>query len=165
MGRINFLIMSNWQDWYTSFLANKKARELEAFNKAFNGEAYIVPKFSTLNVNSNWSDFISQSYDMSDQAEINFNNNNLYFNLDILNLALSKSMKQLNLIYPYDDSLIQLLLFKKINDNYTLTELIKILREPPIEWFLVCSSCDFENEDGWLKCKYCQKSFEETLED
>lgn len=157
--------MKNWENWYEAYKSELQARKLEAFNKAFNGEKLEPKKEFTLHVNSNWNDFINEAHVTQDKPEINFDNNSLKFNLEMLNLALSKSLKQLNLMYSYDDSLIQLLIYKKINENYTLIDLIKILREPPIAWFLECSSCEFENNDGWTICQNCRKTFEESLED
>lgn len=157
--------MKNWENWYEAYKAELQARNLEAFNKAFNGEKLEPKKEFTLHVNSNWNDFINEAHVTQDKPEINFDNNSLKFNLEMLTLALSKSLKQLNLMYSYDDSLIQLLIYKKINENYTLIDLIKILREPPIAWFLECSSCEFENNDGWTICQNCRKTFEESLED
>ena len=52
-----------------------------------------------------------------------------------------------------------------MNPSYTLIELIKTLREPPIEWFTECSNCEFENIEGWDLCQNCRKTFEESLDD
>ena len=52
-----------------------------------------------------------------------------------------------------------------MNTNYTLIELIKVLREPPLDWFTECSSCEFENIEGWTLCQNCRKTFEESLDD
>lgn len=164
-GELILITMKNWENWYEVYKAELQARKIEAFNKGFNGEKLEPLKEFTLHINSNWNDFINEAKLTEDKPEFNYDNNSLNFNLEILNLALSKTLKQLNLIYPYDDSIIQLLLFKKINENHTLIDLIKILREPPVVWFLECSSCDFENEDSWTICRNCRKSFEESLQD
>jgi hypothetical protein len=71
----------------------------------------------------------------------------------------------MTLVYPYDNSVINLLFYKKMNPSYTLIELIKTLREPPIEWFTECSNCEFENVEGWDLCQNCRKTFEESLDD
>lgn len=157
--------MKNWENWYEAYKAELQARKLEAFNKAFNGETFEPKQKFTLHVNSNWTDFINEAQMVHDKPEFNFDNNSLKFNLEILNLALSKTLKQLNLMYPYDDSVIHLLIYKKLNQDHTLVDLIKYLREPPLVWFLECSNCEFENEDGWSICKNCRKTFEESLAD
>jgi len=157
--------MNNWQNWYQAFLANKKERELKAFHKGLIGEPLEESYNFSLSVSSNWTDFINKAVSIEHKPNFNFDNNSLIFNHEILNLALLKSLKQMTLVYPYDNSVINLLFYKKMNPSYTLIELIKTLREPPIEWFTECSNCEFENIEGWDLCQNCRKTFEESLDD
>ena len=157
--------MNNWQNWYQAFLANKKDRQLRAFHKGLNGEPYEDTYEYPLSSESNWTDLINKAITLDHKPEFNFDNNSLIFNHELLNLALSKSIKQITLIYPYESSTINLLLFKKLSPNHSIVEFIKILREPPLEWFSECSYCEFENEEGWSLCQNCRRTFEESLED
>ena len=157
--------MNNWQNWHQAFLANKKEKELKAFQKGLTGEPLEESYDFPLSVSSNWTDFINKAVNLEHKPDFNFDNNSLIFNHEILNLALLKSLKNITLIYPYDNSVINLLFYKKMNTNYTLIELIKVLREPPLDWFTECSSCEFENIEGWTLCQNCRKTFEESLDD
>lgn len=157
--------MNNWQNWHQAFLANKKEREMKAFHKGLKGEPFKESYSPTLSLNSNWLDFINKATSTDVKADFNYDNNSLVFNHDYLNLALSKSMKQIILIYPYDENVIHLLLYKKLDPSCTSIELIKLLREPPLEWFTDCTYCQAENEQGWASCRNCFRTFEESLDD
>ena len=156
--------MNNWQNWHQAFLANKKERELKAFHKGLNGEPLEESYSPALSLNSSWLDFINKAT-TEDKANFNYDNNFIVFDKDFLNLALSKSMKQITLMYPYDESVIHLLFYKKFNPNCTSIEFVKFLREPPLEWFTDCSYCEAVNEEGWASCRNCLRTFEESLDD
>ena len=107
--------MNNWQNWHQAFLANKKEKELKAFQKGLTGEPLEESYDFPLSVSSNWTDFINKAVNLEHKPDFNFDNNSLIFNHEILNLALLKSLKNITLIYPYDNSVINLswITFKK----------------------------------------------------
>lgn len=160
--------MDNWKNWYQNFLLNKKKNELEAFSRGLKGEKIINGiTFSNkyfLSVNSHWSEFIYKIEDENLKTTFSFNDK-LIFDNELLNIALVKALRNLKLIYPYSESSINLLLFKKLNQDLSAKEIIKILREPPADWFNICLFCEKENEDGWAKCMNCGKTFEDSLAD
>lgn len=159
--------MDTWKHWYQNFLINKNKKNLEAFAKGLEGKILIEElTFSNkyrLSINSGWNEFIHNVNSSEINSTFSFNNK-LIFDEELLNLALVKAIKNLKQIYPYSENTLNRLLYKKLDPNLSAKEILRVLREPPSDWFDICSSCENINEDGWTTCKYCGLSFEESLE-
>jgi hypothetical protein len=158
--------MSNWQNWYKSFLADKKEREMQAFLKGLNGEPYVAeplnPKFDHT---TDWNTLLSIASTADQNYVINLDGNVLRFNNSLLDTCYRKSLKNSVGYVSYPDSLVHKLIYIKLSDTgLSLFDLIKLIRQIPEEWFSDCMNCGHSNEDGWQLCSECKMTFEETLD-
>ncbi len=156
--------MDSWKNWYQNFLFDKQNKEMQAFLNGLNGKPLENSKIEKYSENSNWLDFLN--YALTNEIENGYEfKNKIIFKNDILNYAILKCVKNLSYIYPYSEDFIHMVLYKNLNLNSNPIDIVKILREPPYEWFTTCPNCEFENIDGWETCKNCGESFEDTLID
>ena len=158
--------MSNWQNWYKSFLADKREKEMQAFFKGLNGEPYVPevpePKFDHT---TDWNTLLSIADKADQNYVINLDGNILKFDNPVLDTCYRKSLKNSVGYVNYPDSLVHRLIHIKLSDtSLSLIELIKLIRQIPEEWFSDCMNCGHSNEDGWQLCSQCKMTFEETLE-
>jgi hypothetical protein len=50
------------------------------------------------------------------------------------------------------------------NEFDNLSEILKFLREIPEDLFLVCNNCGTENSEGWIYCKNCNISIDNSFD-
>jgi hypothetical protein len=155
--------MSNWQNWYQNFRSKIKEKEMKAFLKAMNGEKFEDNEKIPLDVNTKWSDFLINVSSIEEHPKKVSDNRLRYDNSDI-NTAILKSIKILREIYLYPNDILETILFNNIQNDLSASEIIKLLREPPTDWFLICTNCEHENLSGWLVCSNCKKTIEDVLE-
>jgi len=162
--------MNNWQNWYASFLEDKRDKNLKAFYAGLNGQPYIPEVYDpNFNYTSSWSELISivrnnskdeffiLDYELKDGI-VNSNN-------PIIITCFEKARK-INSNFGLDQVL-NYLIFNylksiKITD---IISFIKEIREIPDEIFLNCNNCGFENVEGWPVCKQCGVLVENSFDD
>lgn len=158
--------MSNWQNWYQSFLSEKREREMQAFLKGLNGEPYTpeVPE-NKFDHTTDWNTLFSIASKSDQNYAINLDGDILKFGNALLDTCYKKSIKNSLGYVNYPDNLVNKLIYIKLSDtNLGLISLIKLIREMPEDWFSDCMNCGSQNEDGWQLCSSCKMTFEETLE-
>jgi hypothetical protein len=158
--------MSNWKNWYESFLENKRISELKAFAAGLNGEKYevkIEPKFDST---SSWSELLSVVRNSNKFDDLNF----VYEYGDIksenkfINVCLEKARK-INASY-HNDRVLNYFIFYYLK-SFTIPDaqsFIKVIREIPYEAFLECKNCGYLNESGWSNCMECKIDVENSYD-
>jgi hypothetical protein len=161
--------MSNWQNWYKTFLETKRDNELKAFAAGLNGETYEVPIIKPrFDSTSSWSELISiVKSNEADYGSIDFilKEGSIRSENPIILVCVNKALK-INGNYGIDRVLNYLIFnFLKSSKVTSMIDFIKLIREIPEELFLNCNSCGENNQPGWTTCSNCQIEIENSYDE
>lgn len=156
--------MSNWKYWYQNFTDSQNERIAEAFKKGLEGDYSPVTSEQKRSL-STWQDIRIASKNIDKNFNINFNETKLEFNNELLNLAYLKSFKNITSFSFYSPQFINKLFFYYLSDsNISFDQILNYLQDTPLGWFDTCPNCDHQNDDDWLICVSCRKTFDESLD-
>lgn len=154
--------MNNWENWYNSFLENKRNNELKAFAAALNGENFIIENQPRFDSTSAWSELYSIVKNTDDYNDLNYElNDGVIQSENRLILVCFEKARKINSNYNNDD-LLNFLIFKYLKqfEIPNMLSFIKLIKEIPWEFFLECENCGFQNESGWTVCLRCETEIE-----
>lgn len=160
--------MSQWNNWYNSFLETKRNKELEAFAAGLRGEQYSAPLYKPrFDSTSSWSELISiasNKHDDLDSIDFELKEGSIESKNTLLLVCIDKALK-LNANYGSNKVLNYLIFnYLKSYEIKDVVSFIKIIRQIPDELFLECNNCGGQNEEGWTTCSKCQIDVESSFD-
>ena len=161
--------MSDWNNWYNSFLETKRNKELEAFAAGLKGEKYsppvLKPRFDST---SSWTELISIAlggHEDLETIDFDLKEGAIASGNPLIIVCLEKALK-LNANYGLNRVLNYLIFnYLKLNNISDVVSLIKAVRQIPEELFLDCNNCGTTNEAGWAVCSKCGIDIENSFND
>jgi hypothetical protein len=161
--------MSEWNNWYNSFLETKRNKELEAFAAGLRGEKFSPPAFKPrYDSTSSWSELVSIAQNnLPDLGSIDFDykEGSIESKNPLILVCVEKALKN-NANYGLN-RILNYLIFNYLK-NYSINDVasfIKVIREIPDEIFLECNNCGNRNEPGWASCSKCQVDIDTSFDD
>lgn len=160
-----YLIMSNWKYWYQSFLESQNERIAEAFKRGLEGDYTPIETPGQKQALSTWQDIRLASKTADKNFSIVFDENYLDFKNELLNTAYTKSFKNITSYSDYSPQFLNKLFFYYLsNSNIGFDVVLNYLQDTPLSWFDTCPNCNYQNQDDWIICANCRKSFDESLD-
>ena len=160
--------MSEWNNWYNSFLETKRNKELEAFAAGLRGEKYsapvVKPRFDST---SSWTELIAvalSGHEDFESIDYNLKEGNIASENPLITTCVEKAVK-LNGNYGTNDVLNYLIFnYLKTYSIANVPDFIKAIRQIPDEFFLECNNCEKWNDPGWTKCSKCEIDIENSFD-
>jgi len=150
--------MNSWENWYNSFLQNKKNKELEAFAAGLRGEKYSVNLKRNFDHKTNWSELISicKQDNSFEDLDYKLSDGQIISNNKIILCSFEKARRQN--FYSGSFDVLNYLIFHYLSslNIKSINDFIICIREIPEQIFTDCNNCGFTNELGWDTCKNCK---------